>query len=162
MMPRKSKMMLFLLVWLLILGLSWVLLARLMAPPTSILAQSFPDLSIYKYKVSGVFAPGNLVKYEIVFQNASLFPADDIFIRDTLPASTTYVTSSQPGLTLIEAGPDQVRWYKGWLSPCALTMTPRWATGWRTRQSFIVRIPNPITATMSPSTQSLCSHPSRI
>jgi uncharacterized repeat protein (TIGR01451 family) len=110
-------MMLFLFVWLLMLGLGWVLLGGGMAPPGRALAQSsLPDLAIEKYKVSGTFAPGNLVKYEIYFVNQSLSPANNIYIRDTLPVSTTYVTSSEPGCTLIQAGPDEVAWHKGQLT----------------------------------------------
>jgi uncharacterized repeat protein (TIGR01451 family) len=124
MMPRKLKMMLLLFVWLLMLGLGWLLLGGSMAPPSRTLAQSLPDVAVYKYKVSGVFAPGHDVKYEIYYQNESLYSADDISIRDTLPASTTYVSSSQPGCTLVQGGPDKVFWYKdqlagfeeGWLS----------------------------------------------
>jgi uncharacterized repeat protein (TIGR01451 family) len=77
---------------------------------------SLPDLAVTKYKDSGVFAPGHLVKYVVYYENISLYPASDIFIRDTLPISTTYVSSWGPGLTLVQAGPDKVVWHKGRLS----------------------------------------------
>jgi uncharacterized repeat protein (TIGR01451 family) len=80
------------------------------------LRQSLPDLTVSKYIEGGVFAPGQYVKYVIVAQNVSIYSAQDVLIRDTLPSGTTYVTSTQPGFTLIQAGPDEVVWYKNHLS----------------------------------------------
>jgi uncharacterized repeat protein (TIGR01451 family) len=74
--------------------------------------QSFADVTVEKYLESGVFAPGQYVKYVILAQNASLSTAQDIFVSDTLPPCTYYVESHGPGFTLIEDGPEQVRWYR--------------------------------------------------
>jgi uncharacterized repeat protein (TIGR01451 family) len=74
------------------------------------------DLKVTKYFENGVFAPGQYVKYVILAENVSAYSADDIFVRDTLPPGTTYVTSTQPGFVLIQAGPDEVVWYKSHLT----------------------------------------------
>ena len=87
--------------------------------------QSLTDLAIQKYTDPGAYAvPGGEVKFVIFFQNVSLVSTNDVIVRDYLPAGTTYVSSTQPGLTLIQAGPDQWICYKdrlsdfemGWLS----------------------------------------------
>ena len=125
MMPRKSKLRASLLLGFLCLVLGLVLLMGIIAPPSR--AQqpaAMPDLAVQKYKVSGSFTPGELVKYEIYFINQGGNVANDVRIVDTLPVSTTYVTSSGPGFVLIQAGPDQVVWVRdrvsvferGWLS----------------------------------------------
>ena len=124
-MPRKSKLRASLLLGFLCLVLGLVLLMGIIAPPSR--AQqpaAMPDLAVQKYKVSGSFTPGELVKYEIYFINQGGNVANDVRIVDTLPVSTTYVTSSGPGFVLIQAGPDQVVWVRdrvsvferGWLS----------------------------------------------
>jgi len=92
-MPRKSKLRAFLLLGFLTLVLGSVLLMGIMAPPSQ--AQqpaAMPDLAVQKYKVSGSFTPGELVKYEIYFINQGGYVASDVRIVDTLPTSTTYVT----------------------------------------------------------------------
>jgi uncharacterized repeat protein (TIGR01451 family) len=52
----------------------------------------------------------------IYVANQSMYNANDILVQNTLPLSTTYVTSVNPGFTLVQAGPDQVVWYKNYLS----------------------------------------------
>jgi uncharacterized repeat protein (TIGR01451 family) len=79
-------------------------------------SSSPPDVAVEKYKESGTFAPGHYVKYIIEFRNASIWPATYIDIRDTLPISTTYVSSTGPGLVLYQAGPDKVCWHKDHLA----------------------------------------------
>jgi uncharacterized repeat protein (TIGR01451 family) len=78
--------------------------------------RQFPDLTVYKYIDSGVFAPGQYVKYVIFAQNYSGHPADYIFVRDTLPPGTSYAGSHGPGFTLVQAGPDKVIWLKSHMS----------------------------------------------
>ncbi len=106
--PRKLKMILFPLVWLLILGLGWVLWGTPSAYPGQVLAQVMPDLAVETYKVSGAFAPGNQVTYQIYFINQGSYVANNVRIVVTLPAATTYVTSSLPGFVLLQAGPHHV------------------------------------------------------
>jgi uncharacterized repeat protein (TIGR01451 family) len=102
-----------------------LLVAGLAAPLSS--AQSMPDLVVRKYLPAAEtdpFAPGNEITYEIYFINWAGYTAKDVRIVDTLPAHVTYVSSSSPGFTLIQAGPDQVIWVRdrlsafeqGWLS----------------------------------------------
>ena len=87
-------------------------------------ATALPDLAIFKYKESGIFAPGREVKYAFYFVNQSMSVANDVRIVDVMAPHTTYVSSSQPGFVLIQAGPDEVVWVKdrlsdfemGWLS----------------------------------------------
>jgi uncharacterized repeat protein (TIGR01451 family) len=107
---------------LVLMTFGWILLAEppdspsWAAPPERPVMQSLPDLAVTKYIESGTVAPGHEVKYVVFFQNISLYVANDILIRDTLPVSSTYVSSSGPGLTLVQAGPDRVVWHKGRLS----------------------------------------------
>ena len=106
-----------------------LVLAGLAASPSS--AQSMPDLAVVKYVAIGEtdpFAPGNEITYEIYFINQGGYVANDVRIIDTLPEHVTYVSSSGPGFTLIQAGPDQVVWVRdrlsvferGWLSVTVL------------------------------------------
>ncbi len=61
---------------------------------------------------------------DLLHQLGYLFCRQRTCHRDTLPEHTTYVSSSGPGFTLIQAGPTQVVWFKnlltqferGWLS----------------------------------------------
>ena len=90
-------------------------------------AQGWPDLSINLYR-SNVdrepFAPGSEITYEIFWVNWSSNYANDVLVTVTLPARTTYVSSSGPGFHLVQAGPAQIMWQRnrlsgfesGWLS----------------------------------------------
>ncbi len=122
-MRHKLRSTAFFFLGFLIPLLGLLILCWLAAPATLPSAQakfqtSLPDLAVKKYKQpgGGAFAPGNLVKYEIYFINQSSTTANDVRIVDTLPASTTYVSSTQPGFVLIQAGPEQVVWVKNMLS----------------------------------------------
>ncbi|MBU1879201.1 MAG: DUF11 domain-containing protein, partial [Chloroflexi bacterium] len=120
-MPRRPMMGLTLALAVLLVGAS--LPAAATTPPDR-MAQSMPDLAVLKYWSSGIFAPGNEVSYQICYINQGGYVANDVRIVDTLPEHTTYVSSSQPGFVLIQAGPDQVVWVRdrlsvferGWLS----------------------------------------------
>lgn len=115
------KLIIILLTPLLTLTIGWILLAEPPGPPSWAAPperpmQSLPDLAVTKYIESCTVAPGHYVKYVVFFQNISLYVANDIRIIDTLPVSSTYVSSTGPGLTLVQTGPDQVVWVRDRLS----------------------------------------------
>ncbi len=125
-MHRKLRLAVWLSAGVMTCVLATLLLLGPAARPSlaSPLGAALPDLAVTKYVESGVFAPGQYVKYVIFAENWSNYPAHDIYVVDTLPPWTTYVTSTQPGFTLIQAGPDEVVWVnnyltayeRGWLS----------------------------------------------
>ncbi len=114
-----------LVLWGLVAGL--VVLTGPAAPPGSAQYGS-PDLAINLYIAPGEtdpFAPGSVITYEIyVINQGSGMDASDVMVRSSLPEHTTYVSSSGPGFSLIQPGPDEVAWFKqqlqaweiGWLS----------------------------------------------
>jgi uncharacterized repeat protein (TIGR01451 family) len=141
MLDRKLKLVVCFSLGLMALVLGQFLLAGPLTMNTWAhpLRQWTPDVAVLKYKESGTFAPGHYVEYIVYFENESLYPATEIFIRDTLPISTTYVSSTEPGLTLVQAGPDKVIWHREQLTG--------FETGWA---SITVRVDDdaPVGATV--------------